>query len=335
MNNEIMVSVICAAYNHEPYIKQCLEGFVSQKTNFKFEVLIHDDASTDKTADIIREYETKYPDIIKPIYQTENQYSKGIRIGKKFIYPRLSGKYIAWCEGDDYWCDENKLQEQFEALENHPECVMCVHHTACVNEDGTPNDRHFPEEDFKEGVIAGKEILKKYPDWLFHLTSFFVRKSCILDLYKNHYELIENCPVGDTLIQYFSASCGNYYYIDKAMSVYRLFSAGSWTSRIRQKGKIAETNDRFIHFTEAFGDYLETNYPIDLSHTIDSAIKQYNIDTCLFERNYKKAFYFKDCEYFESLTSKQKAIIYLSRFLPGFERFYQKYQEKKRKINGE
>ena len=73
MNDEIMVSVLCLAYNHEPYIRKCLDGFVNQKTNFKYEVLIHDDASTDKTADIIREYEAKYPDIIKPIYHTENQ----------------------------------------------------------------------------------------------------------------------------------------------------------------------------------------------------------------------------------------------------------------------
>ena len=335
MNDEIMVSVNCLVYNHEKYLRQCLEGLVSQKTTFKFEVLVHDDASTDKTADIIREYEAKYPDIIKPIYQKENQWSKGVKISYKYQYPRAKGKYIAWCEGDDYWCDENKLQLQVDAMEDHPECAMCVHGTNCVNEDGSLNERRFPIVSFQEGIVNGFDILKQYPKWLFHLTSLLVKKEIVMKIINSHKELREACPVGDTLILYFSASCGNYYYIDKAMSVYRLFSAGSWTSRIRQKGKIAETNDRFIHFTEAFGDYLETNYPIDLSHTIDSAIKQYNIDTCLFERNYKKAFYFKDCEYFESLTSKQKAIIYLSRFLPGFERFYQKYQEKKRKINGE
>ena len=80
MCNQIMVSILCIAYNHEKYIRQCLNGFVMQKTNFKYEVLVHDDASTDKTADIIREYEEKYPDLIKPIYQTENQYSKGVKI---------------------------------------------------------------------------------------------------------------------------------------------------------------------------------------------------------------------------------------------------------------
>ena len=98
-----LVSICCITYNHAPYIRQCLDGFMMQQTNFTFEVLIHDDASTDGTADIIREYESKYPDIIKPIYQTENQYSKGVKVSATFNFPRAKGKYIAMCEGDDYW----------------------------------------------------------------------------------------------------------------------------------------------------------------------------------------------------------------------------------------
>lgn len=98
-----LVSICCLTFNHEPYIRECLDGFLMQKTNFPFEVLIHDDASTDHTADIIREYEVQYPNIIKPIYQNENQYSKGVRVTWTFQFPRAKGKYIAMCEGDDYW----------------------------------------------------------------------------------------------------------------------------------------------------------------------------------------------------------------------------------------
>ena len=104
-----LVSISCIAYNHESYIRQCLDGFLMQKTTFSFEILIHDDASTDNTTDIIREYERKYPDIIKPIYQKENQYSKGIPISATFNWPRAKGKYIAMCEGDDYWTDPLKI----------------------------------------------------------------------------------------------------------------------------------------------------------------------------------------------------------------------------------
>ena len=122
---DILVSIICNTYNHEPYIRQCLDGFIMQKTTFAFEILIHDDASTDNTANIIREYEAKYSTIIKPIYQTENQYSKKIGIMKTFQYPRVKGKYIAFCEGDDYWIDPLKLQKQVDYMEEHVDCSLC------------------------------------------------------------------------------------------------------------------------------------------------------------------------------------------------------------------
>lgn len=100
--DKLMVSICCITYNHEKYISEALESFLMQKTSFKYEILIHDDASTDNTAKIIREYEKKFPEIIKPIYQIENQYSKGNKINLVYNFPRAKGKYIAICEGDDY-----------------------------------------------------------------------------------------------------------------------------------------------------------------------------------------------------------------------------------------
>ena len=119
-----LLSIDVITYNHAKFIRKCLDSILMQKTNFSFEVLIHDDASTDGTADIIREYEAKYPDIIKPIYQTENQWQKNIGISKNFQHPRIHGKYVALCEGDDYWTDENKLQKQVDFLEKHPEKIV-------------------------------------------------------------------------------------------------------------------------------------------------------------------------------------------------------------------
>ena len=133
MNDDVVVSVLCIAYNHEKYIRSALDGFVNQKTNFRYEVLINDDASTDHTAAIIAEYEAKYPDIIKPVYQTENQYSKGVFITKSILFPRSKGKYTAICEGDDYWCDENKLQKQVDFLESHEGYAACVHNTRLLD----------------------------------------------------------------------------------------------------------------------------------------------------------------------------------------------------------
>ena len=118
MSHKIKLSVICLTYNHEKFIRQALDGFVMQKTNFPFEVIVHDDASTDETAKIIREYEIKYPELIKPIYQKENLWQKGIPT-KNYIYPKINGKYVALCEGDDYWTDPLKLQKQVDFLEAH------------------------------------------------------------------------------------------------------------------------------------------------------------------------------------------------------------------------
>lgn len=133
-NTFIMVTIRCLAYNHEAYIRQCLDGFIKQKTNFCFEAIVHDDASTDGTANIIREYAEKYPDIIKPIFEVENQYSKRDGSLRRIMNSHMKGKYIAMCEGDDCWIDPYKLQKQVDYLESHPECVYSCHRYYIYNE---------------------------------------------------------------------------------------------------------------------------------------------------------------------------------------------------------
>ena len=123
-----LVAIHCITYNHEPYIRDCLEGFVMQKTNFKFVAIVHDDASTDGTTSIIREYAEKYPEIIKPIFEDENQYSKKsgaiTRIMNEAI-DATGAKYVAMCEGDDYWIDPYKLQKQVDFMEENEEIGIC------------------------------------------------------------------------------------------------------------------------------------------------------------------------------------------------------------------
>jgi glycosyltransferase involved in cell wall biosynthesis len=143
MNNAPLVSICCTVYNHEPYLHDCFEGFVMQKTNFPFEILVHDDASTDKSADIIREYTAKYPGLFKPIYQTENQHSQGKNPNSCYLFPRVQSKYIALCEGDDYWIDPYKLQKQVDFLEKNDEYGLV--HTAfkTVGPDGGEIEMDF------------------------------------------------------------------------------------------------------------------------------------------------------------------------------------------------
>ena len=122
-----LVAIKCLVFNHEPYLRDCLEGFAMQQTDFQFVAIVHDDASTDHSADIIREYAAKYPDIILPIYETENQYSKQDGSLGRIMNAAIDAtgaKYIALCEGDDYWTDPHKLQKQVDFLEIHPDYDM-------------------------------------------------------------------------------------------------------------------------------------------------------------------------------------------------------------------
>ena len=134
-SGEPVVSVCVITYNHEKYIRQCLDGILMQEVTFPYEILIHDDASPDNTAEIIREYEAKYPEIIKPIYQTANQYSQEIDVGK-YNFERAVGKYIALCEGDDYWTDPKKLQMREDFLGNNPEKVGTAQNSMPLNDPG-------------------------------------------------------------------------------------------------------------------------------------------------------------------------------------------------------
>lgn len=121
-DNNPLLSIICTSYNQEKYIRESLEGFLIQQTNFLFEIIVHDDASTDNTAKIIREYESKYPSLFNNIYQIENHFTKpDVNIWFDIVFPMARGKYIAICEGDDYWTDPLKLQKQFDFLEANPD----------------------------------------------------------------------------------------------------------------------------------------------------------------------------------------------------------------------
>ena len=129
-----LVAIHCLVYNHEPYLRDCLEGFVMQQTNFPFVAIVHDDASTDGSAAIIREYEEKYPNIIKPIYEKENQWRKGtLTKVMNTAIEAIGAKYVAMCEGDDYWTDPLKLQKQVDFMEANPEYSITSHRYTIYN----------------------------------------------------------------------------------------------------------------------------------------------------------------------------------------------------------
>lgn len=230
------VSICCLTYNHESYIRQCLDGFVMQKTKFPIEILIHDDASTDGTQDIIREYEAKYPNIIKPIYQKENQYSKGVKVSLVYNYSRAKGKYIALCEGDDYWTDPYKLQKQVDFLESHPNYVMCSHRFDQYYEDRhrleKEKDDTFQGADYDlQNLIGGK--------WFTQTLTVMYRRSA-LDL--KRYERYGMSM--DIILFYELLKHGKGYCFPEAMGVYRYHNGGVWSEVSQNQRRLVEFKAR-------------------------------------------------------------------------------------------
>lgn len=225
MKNATLLSIAVITFNQKKYIRKCLDSILMQKTNFSFEILVNDDASTDGTADILREYEAKHPELFKCLYQTENQYSKKKGILKNFIFPRITTKYVAICEGDDYWTDPLKLQKQVDFMESHPDFSICFHPVTVKYEDKSQPDSIFPSEK----MLRGKKIL----DLNDLLRGNFIQTNSVMYHWRFHKESLDLIPDGilpmDWYIHLLHAQIGKIGFLSDVMSVYRRNQGGIWT----------------------------------------------------------------------------------------------------------
>lgn len=324
MMDEIKVSICCTVYNHEKYLRKCLDGFVMQKTDFAYEIIIHDDASTDKSAEIIREYEKKYPDIFRPIYQTENQYSQGIRVSEKYIFPIAKGKYIAFCEGDDYWCDEKKLQKQFEQMEKNPNAVLCTGKVRCISEDGRELKECFPSKEIDSGIISSDSMMKlmvennSYP---FHTSSFFYRKEIKMQMIKEKPKFALASNAGDVPLMLYMAMKGDIIYIDSILSHYRVNSIGSWNARTRSslENQIMQCEVGIATYT-LFNVYSKRRYKNEVRKLVE--LQEYHIYQ--FEKNYKKLCEKRYRWILNNESFKQRIFYLMSAHFPCFGKMYEK-----------
>lgn len=252
---EIMVSIVCVTYNHSQYIRAALDGFLMQKTNFKYEILVHDDASTDGTTEILKEYKERYPDKINLILQTENQYSKGVKNSVKYMYPVVRGKYVALCEGDDAWIYAGKLQEQFDFLEMHSDVAMYIHNALRI--DARTGEKVLQINGMDSGYISDEEIILCTKGSV-PTASFFYRSQYI----KNLPEWFDKSPVGDNPLRYLCALNGKIYYQNEAWSVRNYMHEGSWNSTmaddVERYNLMANRNIAFLSlFNECSGKRFE------------------------------------------------------------------------------
>lgn len=235
--DKIQVSIRCFAYNHERFIRQCLDGFVMQKTDFRFEAIVHDDASTDNTAAIIREYAEKYPDIIKPIYETENQYSKHDGSLTRIMNAHTRGKYVAMCEGDDYWTDPYKLQKQVDFLESHPDYVMCSHLFDVYNE----RNKQLRKND--ESSFTGKSYdldTLINGEWYFQPLTVLFR----FDAYDREHFASYGLSMDVILYYELLRRGGKGYCLPDVMAVYRIHDGGVWSLKSLDKKRAMEFQAR-------------------------------------------------------------------------------------------
>lgn len=310
--NDIMVSIVCNAFNHEKYIKKALDGFIMQKTDFKYEVLIHDDASKDKTADIIREYEKKYPEIIKPVYQTENQYSQGVKISRVYQYPRIQGKYVAVCEGDDFWIDEYKLQKQVDALERHPEVDMCAHRAKLYNRGKYV--KSFPNEK-TSGILAVDKVISGGGGFV--ATASLVYRRKLLD---EKMEFREFMPY-DYTMQILGSLRGGMLYLKDEMSVYNILTENSWsTSMLKDIQRYKKHAEKCIKMLDILNEETCGRYET----AVRKSQNDLRLDVIDRTETYEELKNSDMIKHLKSLSFKKRMKLYVKIYFPFIARIVRK-----------
>lgn len=259
-----LVSIVCTAYNHEPYIAKALESFVMQQTSFPVEILVHDDASANNTAAIIRRYEAKYPKLFVCIYQTDNQYSnRESNIIHKFVFPMARGKYIAVCEGDDYWIDPEKLEKQVTFMELNPNLSMSFHAARVDFVNGT--GRSIIQRYKGRRILNPKEVILGGGGFFHTCSAMFKR-----EVFDDYPSFLCRSPVCDAMWALNAIRKGDVGYIDEIMAVYNMGVSGSWTE-ITRKQELSKKLERFMIMEDVRNQFDQYT-----GYKFSSAIKEMN-----------------------------------------------------------
>ena len=314
-----MVSVLCITYNHEKYIAQALESIVTQKTSFALEVIVHDDASTDGTAAIVRKYAEQYPEIIVPIYQEKNQYSQRVSISREIMLPRSRGKYFAICEGDDFWTNINKLQKQFDYMESHPECTLCIHNAQRVNVEGQRIGEIAPVSSSR--IVSCEEVILGGGD--FCATNSIFAPTRLTHKLPEYFNILTN----DLVWQIYLASQGDSYCFADEMSAYCTGVENSWTQRIwNNKEKRIRWLSTIKETYEAFD--METGYQYHAA--VEDVILVNEISKCILLKNLENLKVQRYKEQIKKLPMKTKVFVWLSVHSPRLVDLYETFRHSNR-----
>lgn len=332
MTEQPKVIIRCLVYNHEPYLRDCLEGFVMQKTNFPFKAVVHDDCSTDGSAAIILEYAEKYPHIIEPIYETENQYSKRDGSLRRVMDAASLGRspYIAYCEGDDYWIDPFKLQKQVDYMDAHPECTLIATHAKILFQDEFLDEKEIKQmgwwmED-KSRSVSIEEVIETAAAKL-HTCTVMCRNNILARMPK----YTVGCCVGDYPLQIFAALQGEVYYLKDTTAVYRYQALNSWTLKNKQnEGRSTDKSLKswytLVSMLEGMNHYSQRKYEgyfrkMEVQCIMWRLIKNRQlVHNVLENKNYRRIFfsYYHKKEYDMLNMNKTKLFLLKLRYYPFY-----------------
>lgn len=294
-NERPLVTILCLCYNHEKYIERCIEGFLKQRIDFNVEIIIHDDASTDSSQSIIQKYAELYP-FIKPVFQKENQYSNGVNIEDAILSKKANGKYIAICEGDDYWTDPYKLITQVNLFESHPDVHFIVHKTG--NYDINGNRLGFiPRNRMKSGIYQREDIVPILIEtYLFHTTSYVFKTEEYKKYCENLPLFAKEMSVGDYALQLYFSNLGNVIFINKEMSAHVYNVPGSWTDKSHKNDYDASIKhqEEMNHCMKLFDEYTSNQFHRNLENRINKfemhkLYRDNKFPEIVYNKNYSKA----------------------------------------------
>lgn len=317
---EIIVSVICATYNQIGYIEQTLRSLLMQKTTFRYEVLVHDDASTDGTTDVVKRFEKEYPDRMTAVCQTVNQYSQGIS-PLNLLMTIAQGRYLAICEGDDYWTSPYKLQKQVEALEANPQCDMCAHEATMVDAvSGKVLKQIAPLKE--DGILTMEQVIRGGGTYL-STNSLMCRREIAVN--PTDYELL--APF-DYCMQMHGAARGGIVYLAESMSAYRRGADNSWTLKMQKNPKQLISHYQLM---KKVLDMVDRDTDKVYASTIAFEQKKYDFEIAVAERNGVSIFGKDMKDVRQGIRKKRLLILALMCYAPWIFDLIMRYKSRFRK----